>query len=94
MEQLPKDVAELIVFAQSERVLITRDGRPYAIVVGVENKDAEDLELECSPAFWRMIEERRGSASSIPLKDFMAQLEAKEKSCEQQQAGTAQGPST
>ena len=44
LEQLPQEIAELFVFAQHERVVITRDGQPYALIVGVENKDEEDLE--------------------------------------------------
>ena len=82
LERLPQDVAELIVAAQRERVLITRDGQPYALVVGVENKDEEDLQLEFSPDFWRMIEERRRSMASVSLKDFMAELEAGERRLE------------
>ena len=61
LEQLPPDIAELIVAAQNQRVVVTRNGQPYALLVGVENKDEEDLQLEFSPDFWRMIEERRRS---------------------------------
>ena len=59
LEQLPQDISEMFVAAQRQRVLITRDGQPFALIVGVEHKDDEDLQLEASPAFWRMIEERR-----------------------------------
>ena len=78
LEQLPQDVADLIKSAQMQRVVITRNGQPYALLVGIENKDEEDLELEFSPEFWRMIEESRRSTVSIPLKDVMAELEAQE----------------
>src|SRR5437879_4807886 len=77
-EQLPQDVADLITAAQTQRVVITRDGQPYALLVGIANKDEEDLELEFSPEFWRTIEESRRSTVSVPLKDVMAGLEAQE----------------
>ena len=78
LEQLPQEIAELIVSAQRERVVVTRDGQPYALLVGVEGKDEEDLQLEFSPEFWRMIEESRRSTVSVGLKDVMVELEAEE----------------
>jgi antitoxin (DNA-binding transcriptional repressor) of toxin-antitoxin stability system len=88
LEQLPREIAELIVSAQHERVVITRDGQPYALIVGVENKDEEDLQLEFSPEFWRMIEERRRETASVPLKDIMAELEAEEQELKGRQEAT------
>src|SRR5205809_367373 len=92
LEQLPKEIAELIVSAQHERVVVTRNGQPYALVVGVENKDEEDLQLEFSPDFWRMIEERRRSTVSVPLKDVMAELEAEESLKEKGEAAPVKIP--
>jgi antitoxin (DNA-binding transcriptional repressor) of toxin-antitoxin stability system len=74
VEDLPTDLAGLIVSAQAERVVITRVGEPYALVVGLDNKDAEDLELEFSPDFWRMIEERRRETASVPLEQVLADI--------------------
>jgi PHD/YefM family antitoxin component YafN of YafNO toxin-antitoxin module len=45
--------------AQSDRVVIMRDGNPVAIVVGVEGLDAEQTELGASDAFWKLIAARR-----------------------------------
>ena len=59
LEQFLRDPQRFVRAAQQERVLVTEAGRPLAIVVGLENKDAEDGQLEASPDFWRMIEERR-----------------------------------
>jgi prevent-host-death family protein len=59
IEQLERNAYALIDAAQSERLLVTQNGKPLALLVGIENKDQEDLALESSPAFWRMIEERR-----------------------------------
>ncbi len=41
--------------------------------LGLEHKDAEDAELETSPEFWRMIEERR-QGPSVRLADVKAEL--------------------
>ena len=46
--------------AQRDRVLVTRDGMPVAIVVGIEGLDAEQVELGSSDEFWKLITERRG----------------------------------
>ena len=45
--------------AQQERLLITRKGRPVALLVGVEALDPEQLELGSSQAFWKLIIKRR-----------------------------------
>ena len=45
--------------AQDERVLITRGGKPVALVVGVGELDDEQLELAGSKKFWSLINERR-----------------------------------
>ncbi len=45
--------------AQRERVVITRNGKPVAVVVGVEGLDLEQVELGHSDAFWTLIRERR-----------------------------------
>lgn len=45
--------------AQRERVVITRGGRPVAVLVGVQGLDDEQLELCRSDEFWRLISERR-----------------------------------
>lgn len=45
--------------AQHERVVITRDGKPVALVIGVEGMDEEQVQLGSSDKFWTLIEERR-----------------------------------
>ena len=45
--------------AQREQVLITRDGKPLALIVGVEGMDEEQLQLGSSSKFWELITERR-----------------------------------
>lgn len=45
--------------AQRERLLITRDGKPVVLIVGVEGMDEEQLQLGSSDKFWKLITERR-----------------------------------
>lgn len=45
--------------AQLERVTIMREGKPVALIVGVEGMDEEQLQLGSSDRFWRLIAERR-----------------------------------
>ena len=44
--------------AQRERVLITKHGRPAALVIGVEGRELDDI-LAADPDFWELIETRR-----------------------------------
>jgi antitoxin (DNA-binding transcriptional repressor) of toxin-antitoxin stability system len=57
IEQATLDVC--VREAQDDRVLITRDGRPVAMVVGLAGLDDEQLELGASDEFWRLIAARR-----------------------------------
>lgn len=45
--------------AQQELVVITRDGKSVALVVGVEGLDREQLELGSDPVFWELLAQRR-----------------------------------
>jgi antitoxin (DNA-binding transcriptional repressor) of toxin-antitoxin stability system len=45
--------------AQQERVMLTRDGHPIALVVGVDGMDEEQVQLSSSPEFWKLIAESR-----------------------------------
>ncbi|MFQ6093552.1 MAG: type II toxin-antitoxin system Phd/YefM family antitoxin [bacterium] len=45
--------------AQRERVVITRNGKPVALIVGVEGMNEEQLQLGSSSKFWGLIAERR-----------------------------------
>lgn len=90
IEQLPAEIAELMQAAQGQRVIVTRNGQPFALIVGVENKDEEELELEFSPTFWRMIEERRREPGSVSLEAIKAELEAEEKRCRDKEASATQ----
>ena len=42
--------------AQRERVVLTRNGKPVALLIGVEGLDEEQLELGSSDRFWTLSE--------------------------------------
>ena len=48
-----------ITDAQRERIVLTRDGKPVALIIGVEGMDEEQFQLGSSDKFWRLIAERR-----------------------------------
>ncbi|MCX7412187.1 MAG: hypothetical protein NTW36_01935 [Planctomycetia bacterium] len=49
--------------AQGDRVLLTRDGRPVAVVVGLAGLDDEQIAIGMSEDFWRLITARRQEPS-------------------------------
>ena len=70
---LQKKVKECVDLSQSERVVVTRHGKPAAVLVGVEGKDWEDIVFETSPAFWQLIEKRR-KQPTLSLKELKRRL--------------------
>ena len=77
VENFARDPESFLHAAQAERLLVTQEGKPLVVLVGVENKDQEDWCLENSPDFWRMIEQRR-NRPTLPLRDLKASLLSEE----------------
>ena len=73
--QLDATVAE----AQQQRVVLTRNGQPVALLVGVEalDLDLEQLALATSDRFWQLIRQRRGqpTLSRAELEQRLAEEE-------------------
>ena len=57
------DLESCVSQAQRERVVIVRNGKPVALIVGVEGMDQEQLELGNSSRFWQLIAARRDQKS-------------------------------
>jgi antitoxin (DNA-binding transcriptional repressor) of toxin-antitoxin stability system len=53
------DLVACVSQAQRERIVVTRKGKPVALIVGVEGLDQEQLELGSSAKFWQLIMKRR-----------------------------------
>ena len=63
LREAKQKLSGCVVRAQHERVLITKQGRPAALMIGVEGHDLEDVLLMQNPRFWKMIEARRAQAT-------------------------------
>ena len=72
--ELQTNLDAVLNSSQSERILISREGKPCAVLVGIQDYDAEDVELAMSSDFWRMIHQRRTEGSSVPLAEVEARL--------------------
>ena len=60
--------------AQHDQVLVTRHGRPAAIIIGVAGEDIEDLMTRSDPEFWEMIEARRTAAKLVSAAEMRRRL--------------------
>jgi len=45
--------------AQTERLVVTRDGNPIAVIVGVQGLDTDQIQLGTDDTFWKLIRQRR-----------------------------------
>ena len=45
--------------AGRDKIVLTRRGKPVAVVICTAGMDLEQIELGCSPAFWKLIRKRR-----------------------------------
>ncbi len=59
VEDLQKRANAFVTQAQKDRVVITRHGRPAAVLVGVNDQDWESVVLQTDPKFWKLIHARR-----------------------------------
>jgi prevent-host-death family protein len=78
--------------AQHERVLITRNGKPSAVVIGVEGRDFEDVLLMSNPKFWEMIEASRKNPTTYSIeevREYFAEKDAGEAGAPRRRAGRA-----
>ena len=73
VRDLQKKLKLCIDEAQEGRVVITRRGKPAALLVGVEGKDWETVILETDPTFWKLIQQRR-KQPTISLKALKTNL--------------------
>jgi prevent-host-death family protein len=67
-------LAAMLKSAQKQRLLLTSNGKPAAVVFSLENYDAEDFALASSDEFWEMIQSRRRVKSGISLEELKVRL--------------------
>jgi prevent-host-death family protein len=75
LREAKQQLSGCVVRAQRERVLITKQGRPAALMIGVQGHDLEDVLLMQNPRFWKMLEARRAQPS-LSLEEVRQQLGA------------------
>jgi antitoxin (DNA-binding transcriptional repressor) of toxin-antitoxin stability system len=67
---LKKKVKENVDLSQQDRVV--------AVMVGVQGKDRDDVALQASAKFWKLIEERR-SEPTMSMKELRTRLKKRKK---------------
>lgn len=77
VRDLQKKVKECVEEAQEDRVVITRRGKPAAVLVGVEGEDWEAVVLQTDPVFWKLIRARR-KQPTISLGQLKTRLRIKQ----------------
>jgi prevent-host-death family protein len=75
---LQKKIKECVDLSQQDQVVITRRGKPAAVMVGVEGKDWEDVVLQTSSTLWKFIEERR-KEPTMSMKELRSRLKKRKK---------------
>ena len=73
VRDLQKSVRECVEIAQDDRVVITRHGKPAAVLVGIEGEEWEDVVLQTSAPFWKLIAKRR-KEPTISLDEMKSEL--------------------
>jgi len=76
VRDLQKKVKECVDQAQEDRVVITRHGKPAAVLVGVEDQDWETVVLQTDPTFWKLIRARR-KQPTLSLSQLKSRLRMK-----------------
>lgn len=59
LREVKEQLSRFVFVSQKEPVLITKHGRPVALVKGVEGNDMEDIFYMTNHAFWKTIKKRR-----------------------------------
>lgn len=75
---LQKRIKKCVDMSQRDRVVITRRGKPAAVLVGVEGKDWGEVVLQTSSSFWKLIEERR-KEPTLSMKELRTRLKQRKR---------------
>jgi prevent-host-death family protein len=67
-------LSAMVTQAQRERVVLTRHGRPAALLIGIEGEDLEDVVLKTSEQFWSELAEQRRRNDTLSEAETMRAL--------------------
>ena len=75
---LQREVRKSVKASQKDSVVVTRNGKPAAVIIGLEGQDWESVVMETSSSFWSMIQRRR-KEKTIPWSEARKRLNAPRK---------------
>ena len=78
IESLASRVADLTSVIGNESILLTRDGKPLALVTDASHYDWEDIGYMTDPEFWKTIRERRAEPATVTLEEVEAMVARQE----------------
>lgn len=70
LKEAKTHLSQFVDEAQRDRILITRRGKPAALVIGVEGQNMEQVLMGNDVEFWRMLEERRKRPATLTSDDI------------------------
>jgi prevent-host-death family protein len=73
VRELQQKIRAVMETAQKDQVVITRNGRPVAVILGIEGADWETVAQETSKSFWKEIGKRR-KQKTISLSEMRKRL--------------------
>ena len=73
VDEFRSHLSEPLAEAPEDNVIVTRDGKPWAVFKPFVENDEDSDDYVNDPAFWRMIDERRREPT-IPWNEAMKQL--------------------
>ncbi len=79
MREARQAFAETVEECQDERVILTRHGKPVAMLVGVQGRDLDDVLLAANPEVWRAVQRAIVNPRRISLAEARKRLEKKHK---------------
>ncbi|UCF97366.1 MAG: type II toxin-antitoxin system Phd/YefM family antitoxin [Spirochaetaceae bacterium] len=59
VRDLQKEIRKSVDEAQKDRVVVTRNGKPAALLIGIEGQDWESVFIQANAPFWKLIGKRR-----------------------------------
>ena len=65
VRQAQQQLSGLVQDCQTQGIVLTRHGKPVALLTGVEGYDLDEVLLAHDPAFRRLIEERRTPGAKL-----------------------------
>ncbi len=73
IKRFKEDPEKALATAQEDRLVVTRNGKPIALILGLTNYDAEDWDYMTSASFWREVRKWR-KQPTVRLEDVKEEL--------------------